>query len=216
MSEAVSPVLNQTTKSGVRLLLKWRNGIINFGTIDFKQDGTLIYSSAFHADQDKYPAIITGTWNEKLGDKPQYTTPNDTGGIHASLHPNKDGTRTIGQVMHIRHGNHGSILASKKMQWFPVEKEFLFLRVLSPPLNECTLSQKLKDFAIEIPDNYIDSIEVWIRVMPWAENFVFAPQPDPNLLNWVIGFHRRHYYVVCGFFLTQTRSAPAVLYPIDN
>jgi hypothetical protein len=208
MSLLSAPIENQTTKSSLRLLLKWRDTIINFGTFEFKKDGSLIYSSAFHADLLKYPMIEIGRWKntDALGN-PEKRVPNTTG-IHVSLHP-KD------QILHIRENGGKRDLIGKKMNWFPVKEQFLLLKVISPPLDECIPSKKEKDFRIEVADQYTDSVEVWVRILPWADNLDFHPQPDKDLVQWVLGSHRNYYWVVCGVFRSNRRSPAALFYPND-
>jgi hypothetical protein len=200
-------VKNHTVKKNIRILLKWRNKIINFGTFDFKQDGSLVYSSAFHADAKKYPYITTGNIKNGIDQmEASGRVPNESG-IHATLHPR-------GQVLQIRQHGHGPILLSKKMTWFPVEKEFLLMRITSPPLDECDHSHKEKDFFIEVPAECKDSIQVWVRLVPWSETFIFNPQTDADLLDWIIGFSRNRYWVCIGIFKSTIRSAPGIFYPV--
>lgn len=202
----LAPIENQTAKSNLRLLLKWKGAIINFGTFEFKKDGSLIYSSAFHADLSKYPMIEIGRWKDTdvLGN-PEKRIPN-TAGIHVSLHP-KD------QVLHIRENGGKRDLISKRMNWFPVQDQFLLFKVISPPLNECMPSKKEKDFQIEVDSDYSDSIEVWVRVLPWADNLDFQPKPDKDLVKWVLGYHRNYYWVVCGVFKSNRRLPAGLFYP---
>lgn len=189
----------------IRLLLRWRNKIINFGTFDFKKDGSLLYSSAFHSDVKRYSTVTIGTFSDGA-ERPSGTITNEPG-IHLSLHPRD-------QILHIRKPHPKEILCSKRMQWFPVRKEFLLARVISPPLDECAVSAKEKDFVISIPDEYVDSVEMCAWILPWSESVQINSDDSSRSVDSVLGYHRGHYWVMCNFIMTNVRSAAAILYPV--
>ncbi len=179
MDVELNSIKATSLKRNLRILIDWHGRIINFGTFDFKKDGTLVYSSAFR-------------------------------GHHVSLHPNEQNLHSCGQVLHIKQNSDGKIILSKSMNWFPVKKEFLLMRVVSPPLDECIFEEKQKDFRVVVPDDFNDSLEMWVRIFPWADSLVFDPQPEGNLLDWILGYNLNKYWVACGIFKSKIRSSSGI------
>ncbi len=198
-------ILNEKYKKGIRLLVSWRGFMINFGTFTFRKDGSLIYSPSFYNDYAKYPILKIGYWNETTkkdyGEKPVANKK----GIHVSLHPDPS-------ILHLRQtdekGKSQTILR-KQLNWFPVKKPFLFLRVISPPLDQCMPTKRSSGFQMRIPDNYTGSMEFLIRIFP--RSTIIVPVLKKSIYH-TFGYCP-DYWVCCDFILSNQRSDPTILWP---
>lgn len=196
--------VDKTNKKNIRILINWRDFKVNFGTLDFKPDGSLVYAPAFLNNFSKYPILETGVWNDIIKQGKKENSMENLKGVHVSLHPKRN-------IIHIRQKdseNKDQTISSKKINWFPVIRSFIFLKVISPPLNECIFTEKYQGFKLQIPCNYVDPIEVLIRVFP--RNIKEMPVLKNSIYN--IAGYCPHYWVCCDFMLTSKRSAPAVLW----
>jgi hypothetical protein len=149
------------TKTGkkVRLGVHWRGQWINFCSLGFLADGSLVFSSKFHNSSAQISlgsAKLTDAGFTSL--KEEVTHPVGKG-FHVTLHPQA-------QAMHLRKHSPGNILFTRKLEWFPVSTPFNLLRLYSPPLPNSVGDTKSPHFFAPFPDEYENSIEVVIDVFP--------------------------------------------------
>jgi hypothetical protein len=190
------------TKS-FRLVIKWGDKKIDFGNIEFKTDGSLIFISKFHSDKSIHPTVEFGRSifkdNQFSSHIPEKNLAVEDG-FHISLHPKK-------QKMHFRRHYPGEILYERNIDWFPVRKPFNLLHFYTLPLDLCKESPKKETFLTAVDPNYKDSIflkvdlfprdtkehvpyEKSIHVMGVSPNYLvrislmFAKQRTPAMLYW--------------------------------
>jgi hypothetical protein len=200
-------IINKTENKNIRIFLKWRELRINFGTLDFKEDGSLIFAWPFYGDTEKYPTIETGDWDEKTKITTKDKTMKNNKGFHVSLHPRDN-------IIHTRQkdeANEDLTIERKKLNWFPVTDNFIFIRTVSPPMDECSTTAKTAGFDLEIPAEYKNSVETLVRV--WPRDIKEIPTLEGCIGN-VCGYCP-NYWVSCDFILTDMRSCPAILWPKD-
>lgn len=190
------PYLERIDKKSTRILFSWRGELFAFGTIELKSDGSLFFSSAFHST----PEITTGEFRtqgnlfidskERLSEKINSST-------HVSLHPGN-------QKIHFKTNDGLNILETKK-NWFPVKKHFRLFNLISLPINLCK-SVKKTGVKIIVPDDYLDSIEMFVDIYPRdTREYV----PVVPALMYVEGFCP-DYFLVCTFVKSNQRVLPVI------
>jgi hypothetical protein len=196
-------VLEKKDGKSTRFLLSWRGLLFPFGTIEFKRDGSLMFSSAFHNTPEKYPIITTGEFHREgnllidpSGGKPKKIESYN----HVSLHPRN-------QTVHFTTNTGFKFLETKK-NWFPVKEHFRLLNFISPPM-DLSKSVDKSGIKITVPDDYTDSIEMLIDIHPRdiAEYSQIVPA-----LSYVEGFCP-DYLLICTFVKSNQRVAPVIYWP---
>lgn len=198
-------ILDEKYNKRIRHLVSWRGFKINFGTFEFRKDGSFVYAPSFYNDYDKYSILKTGSWNEVTGKDSVEKSIVNKKGIHVTLHPDAN-------ILHLRQiGERGKsqTILRKQINWFPVKRPFIFIKVISPPLDKCMLTEKSSGFRMGIPDDYTDSIEVLVRIFPRSTKQM------PILKNSIYNTfgYCPDYWVCCDFILLNRRSHPAILWP---
>jgi len=201
----MTDVIKKVSKKQVRLGLMWNSSFINFCTIGFTGDNTLIFTSKFHI-KDGMLEIGTSRVhkNKIIGQQPSDMF-EIKGGCHISLHPR-------GQIMHFRENSNGKVLSEKRFNWFPVKEPFHLLNLYSPPLDECVTSLKAAPFFAPIPKGYKDSVLLKVDIFPRNVTEYF-----PYLTSiWIFWGYCPEYLVRASFILTNQRSAPILYWPLDD
>jgi len=144
----------------IRLGVHWRKQWINFCTLKFLKDSSLIFSSKFH---NSTPAIDIGSARQFKKGFALHTQVVDRHGVsngcHFTLHPR-------GQSMHLRKNLGGKILETRKINWFPVTTPFNLLYLYSLPLDICAPDSKEPNFFGPFPDDYTNSVQVAVDIFP--------------------------------------------------
>lgn len=202
----ISNTVDHRGGSRVRLLVPVSDSLVNFGTFNFSDDMSLIFKFPFFKNIVRWPYIDIGLSSDDSPSRVniQKRINNIPDGVHVSLHPK-------GQLLHIRENGSGAILAERLWKWFPVAHPFTFLKIVSPPIDECESTQKKSGFKLTIPSCYKDSLELKVNIFPrTSEPPFFAAE---NSIWRVLG-HCRDYWVVCDVYATGKRSAPGMGFPI--
>lgn len=204
MQEGAIKVIGQRNNRNARILLVWRNTHINFGTYEFRTDGSLIFSSAFHNITDKPIEEGNSFFQEGKFTLASPDTIEHRHGIHLSLHPRL-------QVVHLREHASGPILASRSIQWFPVTTAFNLFYLYSPPMNLCEPTQRRSHLIVPIPDSYEGSLLVKADIFPKDVNsfqikdaFHVVPGFSPN------------YNILLTFKMINQIVDPTLMFPTDS
>lgn len=201
----MTDIIKQISQKQVRLGLLWNNSFINFCTIGFTGDNTLIFASKFHKKDGLIEIGTSTAYQSRLIGQKDIDKYEIKNGFHVSLHPQ-------GQVMHLRENPQGKVLSEKKFNWFPVRKPFHLLSLFSPPLDECVKSRKPTPFLAPVPQGYEDSILLKVDVFP-----INATQHIPYTTSiWMFWGHCPEYWVRVSFILTNQRGSPIIYWPIDD
>lgn len=198
-------VIKHVLRKRVRLGLLWNKCFINFCTIGFTGDNTLIFTSKFHVKDGVLElGTLTGHGHQIVRQErtDKYEIKN---GFHISLHPR-------GQVMHLRENPKGKVLSEKKFEWFPVKTPFHLLSLHSPPLDTCEKSKKTTPFFAPAPEHYKDSILVKVDIFP-RERTQHLPYEKAI---WFFWGYCPAYLVRVSFILSNQRTAPIVYWPLGD
>lgn len=141
----IEKIVKKYDKRKARLGINWNNGWIDFCSVDFKSDGTFIFVSKFHSGNIEFGNAKLE--NNSFQNQEKDNTISIKNGCHISLHPQK-------QIMHFRENYPGKIIDERKINWFPVTKAFNLLYLFSPPLDQCTFSDKPTPFFSPISTTY--------------------------------------------------------------
>lgn len=201
----MTDIINKISKKQVRLGLLWNNSFINFCTIGFTVDNTLIFTSKFHIKQGTLEIGTSRIYNNQIIEQKKSDEYEIKNGCHISLHPR-------GQVMHVRENSRGKVLSEKRFEWFPVKNPFHLLSLYSPPLDKCVKSQKTTPFFAPTPKGYKDSILVKVDIFPRN-----TTQHFPYLTSiWIYWGYCPEYLVRASFILSNQRSSPVIYWPLDE
>jgi hypothetical protein len=189
-----------------RLGIHWKNGWINFCSIQFLKDGSMVFSSKFH---NSAPNIDIGSARQfKEGFTLHTQSPERhelDNGCHITLHPK-------GQSMHLRKNSSGEILETRKINWFPVTVPFNLLTLYSLPLDLCPFDKRQPNFYAPFPDEYTNSVQVVVDVFPRQTTEHFPNQQSV----WIYWGYCPDYFVRVSFNRLEQRT-PALLYwPKDS
>ena len=145
-----------------RLVIKQGIRKINLGSIKFSSDGSLVFISKFHSDENIGLAVECGISRFK-DNKFNFHVPEKSfpvkSGFHITLHPGN-------QKMHFRRHYPGEILYERTLNWFPVVAPFNLLYFYTLPLDLCKESLKKETFITPIEKNYKDSLLLKIEGIP--------------------------------------------------
>jgi hypothetical protein len=204
MQEDAIKITGQRNNRKVRILLLWRDTYINLATYEFRTDGSLVFSSAFHNITDMPIEEGNATLQEDKFTLSLPDTLKQRNGIHLSLHPRS-------QVAHLREHEGGPILISRKFQWFPVTQPFNLFYLYTPPMNLCKPSSRRSHLSISVPNKYEGSLLIKADIFP--ENIktfqvkdVFAVIPGFSPL----------YNVLLTFRMVDQIVDPILLFPTDS
>lgn len=186
-------------RNDLRLLLEWRNKLFNFGTVRIGIDSSLYFSSAIMNDSVNYNILNQGDCINDLFKKA--STIKNTGDIHFSIHPDSSKPN-----WHLRQQKTNIDLISGTIDWFPVKKELVLLRAITPPLEECKEIKKQSHVITQIPDVYTASVELFLIIFPSGQNFPKGKNTEPIIL-----CKHKNYYVSICLGLNNNRLPPAVL-----
>jgi hypothetical protein len=201
----MTDIIKQISKKQVRLGLLWNNSFINFCTIGFTGDNTLIFTSKFHNKKGALEIGATKIYKDQTIEPQQAYLYEIKNGCHISLHPRC-------QVMHVRENPNAKVLSEKKFNWFPVQNPFHLLSLHSPPLDECVKSQKTTPFLAPVPQGYKDSILLRVDIFPRnATQHI----PYPTSI-WIFWGYCPEYWVRASFILSNQRSSPIIYWPLDD
>jgi hypothetical protein len=189
-----------------RLGIHWRKKWINFCSVQFLKDGSLVFTSKFH---NSAPIINIGSARQiKEGFTLHTQTPEQhelDQGCHISLHPR-------GQSMHFRKNSGGKILHTRAIKWFPVVAPFNLLCLYSLPLDMCVFDNKQQNFFAPFPDEYTNSVQVVVDIFPRQTTEHFPHQQSV----WIYWGYCPDYLVRITFNRLEQRT-PALLYwPTDS
>lgn len=201
----MSDIIKKASKKQVRLGLFWNNYFINFCTIGFTTDNTLIFTSKFHNQEG---SLEIGTSKILDGQAVEHQPTNSykiKKGCHISLHPRE-------QIMHVRENPKGRVLSEKIFNWFPVQKPFHLLSLHSPPLDKCITSNKRTPFLAPAPTNYRDSVLLKVDIFPRRTEQHF---PYNNCI-WVFWGYCPEYFARVSFILTMKRTPAIIYWPVDD
>lgn len=187
-------------RDDLRLLLGWRNAVINFGTIRVGKDSSIYFSSALMNDKNKYCRLSRGVWNRDEFLKNGETI--NTGDVHFSLHPNSDKPN-----LHIREQRTKKDLVKRTTDWFPVRKNLFLLRATTPPMQDCSVSKKRSIF-LKIPDKHEKSVELYLIVFPKKEQII----PTPKGAIPIIVCNHKNYRISISLRLAEEKLPPALLF----
>ncbi|MBN2019434.1 MAG: hypothetical protein JW749_04345 [Sedimentisphaerales bacterium] len=201
----MTDIIKQVSRKQVRLGLLCNNSFVNFCTMGFTGDNTLIFASKFHIKKGLIEIGTSTSHQGRLIDQKKEAEFEIKNGFHISLHPK-------GQVMHLRENPIGKILSEKRFDWFPVKKPFHFLSLFSPPLDECVGSQRLSPFLAPAPKGYKNSILMKVDIFPknTTQHFPYSTSI------WMFWGYCPEYFVRASFLLTNHRVSPMVFWPIDH
>lgn len=201
----MTDVIKQIAKKQVRLGLLRNSAFINFCTIGFTEDNSLIFTSKFHVKEGMLEIGTSRAYKDRIVQHPPSEMFKIKTGSHISLHPR-------GQVMHLRENPKGKVLSEKKFDWFPVRKPFHLLNLYSPPLDQCTASQKTTPFFAPAPKGYKDSVLLKVDIFPRnvTEHFPYRESI------WMFWGYCPQYLVRVSFILTNQRNDPMLLWPLDD
>ncbi len=201
----MTDIIKKIAKKQVRLGLLLEDGFVNFCTIGFTSDNTLIFASNFHHKQGILEIGTTKIYKDKTIEHQKSDLCEINNGCHISLHPR-------GQVMHVRENPKGKVLSEKKFDWFPVKNPFHLLSLHSPPLDKCEKSRKSSPFLAPVPKGYKDSILLKVDIFPRNATQHF---PYPTSI-WIYWGYCPEYFVRASFILSNQRSSPIIYWPLDE
>jgi len=181
------------------------SSFINFCKIGFTGDNTLIFASNFHVIDGALEIGTTRVYKNKIVEQQPSDMFKIKSGCHISLHPR-------GQVMHLRENSKGKVLSEKRFNWYPVKEPFHLLNLYSPPLDQCTASQRTTPFFAPAPKGYKDSILLKVDIFPRnaKEHFPYCESI------WEYWGYCPDYLVRVSFILTNQRIDPMLLWPLDD
>lgn len=196
-------VISKKDGKNLRILLEWRKKRINFGTLTFvEKDASLYFTSAFHngpgATEIELGWLSTKELPENLFSK---EVAENIQGTHISLHGK-------GQVMHMRENNSGKILASRRLQWYPVFTPFNLLHVFSPPLVQCPETSRISGIINKIPDEYENSVKLKIDIFPRNTKI-----HQPEMAIWENWGYSPNYFVRTSILLPKVNTPALILWP---
>jgi len=204
MQENMIKVIGQRNNRNSRILFSWRNTYINFGSYDFRTDGSLVFTSAFHNITDKPIEEGNSAFQEGKFTLASPDTIKHRNGLHLSLHPRL-------QVVHLREQASGPILVSRRIQWFPVTQAFNLFYLYTPPMNLSEPTQRRSHLVVPVPDSYEGSLLVKADIFPKDVNsfqitdtFHVIPGFSPN------------YNILLTFKMINQIVDPTLIFPTDT
>jgi hypothetical protein len=129
-------------------------------------------------------------------------------GVHISLHPPTD---IQNGVMHFREHAPGPVLSRREIDWYPVQQAFNLIRLFTPPLDQCPVSQKRITIERHIDPDYNDSLELIVDILP-RDVKEAHPYPD-SAEAWG---HCPDYRIRLTIALAKQRTLGLMYWPIDG
>jgi len=187
-------------RNKLRINIGYGSDEIRFGSIDIKKDSSIVFSSSFINQSDKYKTIDIGFYESDT-----CKTVENTGDMHVSLHPREQvalfskGKKDGGRDHFLR----------KDINWYPVLTPFLFLKIITPPLSECNATKKTAEISLNIDKSHKNSVEFRIYVSPFGNRRPIMYEDEDV---FCLGKHKNLYSVSVSCRLIPENKLPAVIW----
>jgi hypothetical protein len=174
---------------------------IRLGTFKIGKDHSIYFSSSLLNNREKYPFVKRGVLKAEIFTAE--TESANTGDLHISLHPS-------GKA-HMREQGSSIDWETKSISWFPVKQPIHLLKIHTPPVDECALTPPRTKARIEIPTDYMDSIELHVYVLPFEGTSlpILAKGEEP----FMVGIRDGSFRVAFNYRLLHKRVPAGIFWP---